>query len=338
MEIYFYIYFSLLFLALKEKRVKENYKKVSLVFILLAVFLAIRYQVGNDYAEYHNSFQNLTYDAYFEPGFIFLYKIFNSPEVFFALLSCFSLFLLYKAFKYFSEGYLYISLLVYYSAFFIIFNIHLIRQSVAIAIVLFSFTYLHKKKYLKFFILVLLATNFHKSALIAIPFSLIVIVKLNKKTRLLILGFAILSYIIFTFFRNEVFMLLYYFPVTNRFATVYNNLTYSSGYGISIGLLFDIVLFIFVNSRKNLSDKQLFLLNIFLCSIFINIAFNNFSVALRLGYYFRIVSIFLFVNLIKIRPKFIFYIFLIIYSGYYLNNNLFKGHAVLEYKTIFNKK
>ena len=341
MEIYFYIYFFLLFLALKEKKSIENKNQGAFIFTLLGVFLAIRYQVGNDYAEYYVIFNQIsegTYDSYFEPGFVFFYKLFDSPELFLAVLSITSVFILYRVFNYFSTNHFYVSLFLYYSVFLIIFNIHLIRQGVAIAIILLSFTYLHQKKYIKFVLLVLLAANFHKSALIALPFAFVIGLELTKNTRLIIFGIAIFSYLVFTFFKSEFFAVLSIIPITRRFASVYNNLRYSSGYGISMGLLFDVALFLFLNTRKNLNDKQLFLLNIFLCSIFISIAFNSFNVALRLGYYFRMVSVFLFVSLINVRPKLVFYMFLILYSGYYLHNNLYKGNAVLEYQTIFNKE
>lgn len=340
MEIYFYIYVALLFLALKEKKIIVNYKKPAFVFASLGVFLAIRYNVGNDYAEYTNVLNEITegfYTTYFEYGFVFFYKIFHSPEVFFAVLSLLSIFLLYKGFKYFSTEYLYISILVYYSTFFVIFNIHLIRQSVAIFFVFGAYIFLHKKKYLQCILLILLASSFHKSAIIVFPFCFLISMSLTKNTRLIVLGIATLFYMIFTFFKTQVFGVLSFIPITHRFAVVYYNMTYSSGYGISVGLLFDIILFLFVNSRRNLSSKQAFLLNIFLCALFINIACNSFNVALRLGYYFRLVSVFLFVSLIKIKPKIFFYLFLIIYSSYYLYLNLYKGHAVLEYHTIFNK-
>lgn len=335
---YYVIYGILLFLALGEMAVFRKKHLVRIVFTALAIFLAIRFQVGNDYAEYYMVLKGIsagTIEIYFEPGFLFLYSLVNNPEYFIAILSLISLFLLYKTFMFFETRYIFTALLLYFSVYFIIFNIHLIRQGFSIALVLYSFIYLYKKSYVRCVLLVLLAGSIHKSAFIVLPFLAIVAVDLKKNHRLLIVGLAILVFIVLTYFKQYVFMALALFPPTQRFAIKYNNEIYSGAYGISLGLLFDILLFLFINSRKNLSKKENFLMNIFLFSVFLSIAFNNFSIALRLGYYFRVVNVFLFLYLARIRPRWVFYTFLIVYTSYYLHNNLYKGNAVLEYRTIF---
>ena len=340
MTIYYLIYWVLFFLSTIERKLENNKRIKKLVFLGLAVFLAVRFQVGNDYAEYYNTLIKISrgdgVNTYFEPGLIFLYKLIDSPKLFFALLSCFSIFLLYKTLNYFKSNHIYTVLLLYYSVYFIIFNIHLIRQGVAISIIFFSFTYLHKRAYIKCLLLVLLAANFHKSALIVLFFIPVVLLNLNKYHRILILVAAFFIFIVFTFFKEYVFLGLYILPITRRFAMVYNNLTYSGSYGISIGLIFDFLLFLFINFKKNISREDKLLLNIFMCSLFIAISFNSYAIAFRLIYYFRVVNIFLFLYLMRVKPKFVFRVFLLIFTYYYLNNNLLKGNAVLEYKTIFN--
>lgn len=338
---YFIIYGILLTLALSELFVFGKKRPLQFLFLGLALFLAIRFQVGNDYAEYYIILNDLSAgknDIYFEPGFTFLYRIIDDPEWFIGLTSFFSMFLLYKTFIFFEKRYVFIALLLYFSLYFIIFNIHLIRQGLSITLVFYSFTFLFKKEYLKCFLFVLVASSIHKSALIVLPLLMITALNLTKNHRLIILGSAAIVYILLTYFKQYVFMALAVFPPTQRFALVYNNEFYSGSYGLSLGIIFDILLFLFINLRKNLSYKENFYLNLFLWSVCLSIAFNDFSVALRLGYYFRVINIFLFLHLVKIRPRWVFYSFLVVYTGYYLHNNLYKGNAVLEYRTIFKKE
>jgi len=343
MTIYYYIYSILLFFALfiQNGNPKRTKRITSFVFFLLTVFLAIRFKVGNDYEEYFTGFLEISrgnvdrLEGYYEPGFILFYQVFDNPRLFFAILILISFFCLYKVFCFFGRNHIFVSILLYFSLFLIVYNIHLVRQGVAISIVAYSFIYLYQKKYIYYVLFVLLAANFHKSALIVLPFTFLTMIRFSKNQRYVILLISLVIFVVITFFREQVFYVLYQIPVTRRFAEVYNNMEYSSSYGLSLGLLFDIFLFIFVNSRHNLSLKQRFLLNIFMCAVFINIAFNAYSVALRLGYYFRFSSVFMFILLFKIKPRFLIYAFMIVYSYYYLNANLTKGNAVLDYKTIF---
>lgn len=57
-----------------------------------------------------------------------------------------------------------------------------IRQTIAISIIIFGLHYLRKKKLLKYSIVVLLAMQFHKSALFALPLYFVADLEINRKT------------------------------------------------------------------------------------------------------------------------------------------------------------
>jgi hypothetical protein len=182
-----------------------------------------------------------------------------------------------------------------------------------------------------------MAMGFHVSALVGFLLLLLPKFKLTRSKRLYVVFIGIFLYIILLLTKNYFFDLIAHISFLERYAKVYNNAEYSHSYGISLGVLFDLILFCILNA-STLEAKDEFLLNIFTVSIVIFIVFNDFAVALRLGYYFRIVNILLIINLLRyIRPKMLFVLFITIYSYYYLETGLTTGNAVLEYRTLLDK-
>lgn len=59
-------------------------------------------------------------------------------------------------------------------------TMNFIRQSIAGIIALFALEFLKKKKFLPYLMIILVASTFHKSALILIPFFFINLIPLNK--------------------------------------------------------------------------------------------------------------------------------------------------------------
>lgn len=72
--------------------------------------------------------------------------------------------------KYSSNVYLSVMLFLLLSEYYCTMNF--IRQSIAGIIALFALEFLKKKKFLPYLMIILVASTFHKSALILIPFSL----------------------------------------------------------------------------------------------------------------------------------------------------------------------
>ena len=119
-----------------------------------------------------NSLKELM-DFRFEIGYVLLVKaislLTNNPNYMFVIISFITLFgICVFVYKYSSIKWmsilLFISLGFYYTSF------NMIRQFIAIAIVMLSYKYLIEKNFLKFFMIVLCASLFHMSALIFIPF------------------------------------------------------------------------------------------------------------------------------------------------------------------------
>lgn len=143
-------------------------------FALVFMFLALRYNFGNDYEAYLNSFLDpsaITYRA--DPGWILLNRLFQ-PVGFFAMtavlafLNCVVYYRLIT--KYVPAKYYWLAIFLYiFSPEFMLIHSSAMRQSVAIMLFVVSLGYLNKKDAIRYFLCIGLASLFHVSAIILLP-------------------------------------------------------------------------------------------------------------------------------------------------------------------------
>jgi len=168
---------------------------LKLSFTLIFLFLALRYNFGNDYETYLNIFIEIsqyeqltsfgnTYQ--FEAGWVWLNWLFR-PFGFFAMTAVLALFncVVYYRFikKYVPARYYWLAVFIYiFYPDFMLIHSSAMRQSVAIALFVFSLDYLYKKDAIRYFLCVGLASLFHLSALILFPIYLLGLFnwKINK--------------------------------------------------------------------------------------------------------------------------------------------------------------
>jgi hypothetical protein len=174
-------------------------------FIVVFIFLAIRYGYGNDYMGYLKYFLDVNqyvygfssyinnlfnFDAYsglreMEVGWMFLCKLFQ-PVGFFAMVAFISGFYCYIHYKLINE---YVPPLYYWFAVtifvfdpkYVLIQASAMRQSIAIIIFVTSFYYLKNQKFFKYGALIYFSSLFHKSSLVNMPIYLLTI-KNNKPT------------------------------------------------------------------------------------------------------------------------------------------------------------
>lgn len=201
-------FFCVLFAYLTQYKHGQWGLKVS--FALIFLFLALRYHFGNDYKTYLDAFTgiNQSNDIYllywvqhFEPGWIFLNKIFG-PLGFFtmiatlALLNCIVYYRFIK--KYIPVQYYWLAVFIYiFNPVFLLVSASAMRQSIAIMLFIFSLEYLYKKDAIRYFICVGLASLFHFSALILIPVYLVGVFnwRINKTTGVIIFSLFVFLYL-----------------------------------------------------------------------------------------------------------------------------------------------
>lgn len=185
----------------------------------------------------------------------------------------------------------FIGILVYEVLFYGFFSITGIRQTLAVAILLFSLKFIYERKLIPFIILGLVASTLHKSALIFLPFYFIA----NFKKPILLLSICFIS-------------LPLIFLVSHRFALFLTSFSFSESYanftephyverGAPVFLLFMIVFTIlilidgkklYVGKRYNIMSINAFSLALF----FTPLAWVDPSL-MRVVMYFSIFSIFL---------------------------------------------
>ena len=181
------------FLIKKSKLKYKNEIYMGAVFLILFCLSAFRYDVGVDYLYGYSPMWRSIISTPFsnwksigvEPGYVMLNyftNIFTDHFQGIFIVTSFiivSLMCLY-IYKYFPDK-LWGTFLIYGLGYYFV-SMCFIRQAIALFIVVFALMFARKKKIIPYMLLVLLASSFHKSALLMIPFYFILQIKFTKKT------------------------------------------------------------------------------------------------------------------------------------------------------------
>lgn len=291
---------------------KERSLFLYLTFAFIYMFCCFRsFDVGRDVAAYLTAYQktervpwdNWRY-IYFEYGYIALMKVCIavglSFRIFFFIIYAI---ILWPIMLFIREKspYPFLSVIIYISFQFFIFNLTGIRQSIAISILMLSYLVLSKdyckKRLLKFLLLVGMAALFHKSAIIfslAYPISRL---KLNKKTIGLFCVTAALGYF---------FNILGVGAILDMFEN--SHYKYSTDDSQQLGFLIVAMagivflsVWTYFNAKGKNKVQYQYVANILMASMSFMFLFNG-SVLLRsvMYYYFpMIISLPMFVNTLK---------------------------------------
>ncbi|MCD5113878.1 EpsG family protein [Enterococcus faecium] len=162
--------------------VKKNISKMILVFsILIPSLFATFRMVGTDTPVYYSKFNSLNgkslSDIFFTEGFkeagnsLFIYigNLVDSFNVYLFLYSFFTLFFIGLALKsLIREDLMGISFFLYLCIFYPA-SLNTMRQSLAVAIVFFSYKFILSKSFFQFFLWVVIAMQFHISSIVVLP-------------------------------------------------------------------------------------------------------------------------------------------------------------------------
>lgn len=207
MLFYYTIWFFISFFSFISP--KNPQAKIFYIFfiVFLTIVTGLRYQIGADWTNYLNIYDYFKGLNFFDsllitdPGYgilNYLSQYIGFKDTIFVNSICGLLFFIciYKVSISFKNYWL--TLLICYSYLILVVSMGYTRQSVAIALGLLAFKYLLNKKYNKYFISILLAFLFHKSAIILLAFSPLIILNnfFNKKVNFYI--YTLLSFIILT--------------------------------------------------------------------------------------------------------------------------------------------
>ena len=254
----------LLFVIISNICVKDEKKreKISIAIFLILTFLACfrKYTVGADTPQFWNNFlkmmdpeklQNMRY----EMGFMWLCQLIQlftkNPQFLLIITSIFINASVFLFIKKHSKNYLF-STLLYITLNFYFSFICLMRQGIAIAILLYAMDFLFVKKYIKFIVTVLIASLFHSSCVFCLGFLVLPFIRSNKRIILLTIVASIICFAL----SRPLFLF-----VASTFAdySKYINSQYAQPSYISAGL-YTLTNFLFllcgfvIPSKKNVSN------------------------------------------------------------------------------------
>ncbi|MDR2270651.1 MAG: EpsG family protein [Sphingobacterium sp.] len=222
----------------------------------------------------------------------------------------------------------YLSLFLYLTLYIYFYSFNIVRQCIAISIC-FAAVSLFLDKKMKFFGLVLLAINFHASAIIIVPLYFIRNIKLNSvKISILLISTFFMGIFLPSYLVSLGATVGYAKYLTGNFelGSLVGNMFFS--------LLLNGIFFIVYKFENQKNDRlfYLFLLFLIVSNILIRFPFGN-----RIILYFGIFQILYFPNLLARLPRkerSIMFIFILLYA--LLMFAIFYGNGeILPYKTVF---
>lgn len=344
---YFIIFFLLLILPSK------NINK--LAFILLLLFLGIRYNIGFDFSGYYKLAENYkmfgfpllnksnfdTESLYFYNGIEFLNKIlyqitwfFKKPQLIIFLYSFLELFFIKIGLDKKNIQNRFVWILMLSIPIFLFNYMSIMRQAVATSIIFYNYNNIIEKKYIKSFFFVIIATLFHSSALCCIFIYIISIFNLNlKKLLYMLIAFLTPLYVLFITETKISFIAKYHHYFVNYSRS-------GGGKVFYIILILTIILLIFY---KKLKEKDIVLINnvLFGCLIYLNIYFLG-DIVTRISLYYLILIFYMIEDIINLfKSKMIIKIFLTVSCFIFLFYTLYADKKNLKklvpYKTFYSK-
>lgn len=207
-----------------QKIVKlKNKEKIflTIAFIEMLLFLGLRdITIGTDlknYIPYFNFFKNTTWNGIFlldlERGYIILNKIislFGGENFFLFIVAIICLAGVYISIKQYSQNYFF-SIFIYITMQFYIFLFSGLRQAIAFSIIWISLKYVIERKLFKFILFVLIASTFHKSAIICLPIYFIATKKITLKYFMFFMWTLIVAFV----FKGEIVNLITRYVYSN---------------------------------------------------------------------------------------------------------------------------
>ena len=267
------------------------------LYIYLTLLIGLRYMVGGDSYSYMLYFNNvspgkmfdISWDADYQPLFVFftslcktIYPSFTSFQILHAFIINTCLFYFIAKNSQYRFSTLFLCLLMFY----INFTVEILRESLAIMVFIYNYKNLENKKWVKYYIGVLIAVMFHLSAVFLIILPFLKFLRLNKSyIVLLIIAFLVLNQLnfIFTFFEN--------IEKINKKVNDYSEASYgwkSTLLFFTTRTLIPVGFFLWAKSKFNILIKYEFLICVFgllgICSIFNTIIFTRFTNYIMLFY------------------------------------------------------
>ena len=325
--------------VLTSNRVRlYNFPRLYFYILILAtpVFLgAVRWGVGVDfwnYLEKYHNYQSINMIEALKESREPLYNLLNYTAdflfygkdwgVFFLSSFIIMLFILLTLDYYKKKVSLPMGLFIYFMIYYIE-SFNLVRQSIALSIVLYAYCYVLERRPFKYLFIILIAYLFHNSAIICIFFYLLSYKKSNFSSFKNMVYYILI--IVSPFLIGQLLLLLNYIPFLNFYTERYNFTSSTIGYGY--GFLIEtipVVVPALIFKRKLIKENPNyeFFVNLALLSVPLRLAGYYLYWISRMVYYASMIQIILIPIILclirnKLKRRVAYLIFILFYIGYF---------------------
>ncbi len=259
---------AVFFAWLESAKIYKHGLKAALFTVFL--FLALRYNFGNDYMGYFDGFYSLNSDVdsfYYkgiEVGWLYLSILFL-PFGFFTLqffLAAFTTIVIYKFVrKYVPNKYYWFAVFVYvFSPYQMLVLSSAIRQSIAGIFFLFAIDFIVNKKFIWYLFFIFLATLFHSSAGFLYP--LVILPYINWKISfpyLVMISLIFFSAILYAkeLFETIQYLILLYFDIYQTYASD-GDFIMDVGIGFVLIILMNLLIFFYMQNDSSATNNLLY--------------------------------------------------------------------------------
>lgn len=326
--------------------------------VLASIVLGYRYGVGVDYFSYENLYNSQSYSSIFdssaaEPIFGIIYQLgYHLGLSFNAVLSVLTLFSFYFLYKSFANNrrILFWVILFFFFSGQLFWHLNILRQSIALSILIYSVKYVVNRRPLHFFFFVLLASGFHVSSIFFVFAYLSVyinrVIYYRKLQVLLLLISIVFSKEILNAIISVAVTLMDYTPYS-RYGTLVSTmeLTSGSGLGMMVKSISDFIIICYVIKLADFYVCKKF--NVYYIIYFVGaIMANVFGLNLLLNRIaflfvsFRFIILAFLLNYlccnVTPRNKFVVFGILLLFFGYFVGMILWHNNDCSPFKFVFS--
>lgn len=334
---------SVFLLSFVGNSVRTKNNKLFLLIILYATilsFLAFRYYVGWDYYAYDRAILGDSYYAVVKKQEFLSYALVGlsqrtgSSFLFFLVNALVSISFVFLTVKDNSQN-LWASLIIFVCfPLFYLNSFSVVRFFTALSISFFAFTFIKKKKILPYFLFVILASGFHLTALICLPFYFFS--KIKTKTYVYLIIAVVLIIFKYLFFQ----LIDAYFPQYISYLSETESQEGTKAIFFFVVLL--VVFFVLIHYRKDFYQENYRAFNLFYFGVLLYIMFlRQGTLGHRLSLFGTIYSVFLIPNAIsfskRIDKRLLYSAVFVFCVSAFVYTILVGSETYLPYKTIWSK-
>lgn len=335
-------------------------KGMFFAFFLIGLISCIRCDYGSDYPSYYKIFHNTVdypfdFDNLFNqtepPGWILLCYLFEPLGYFgfVAALSVFQIIIYYKLIKnYVPLNMQWLAVIIYlFNPTIWLLQLSMMSQGLSISLFLLSFSFIEQKRWKAAFIILFIASTFHTSALILIPFAFLGLLKEQyQKITAFILIIAAFAMFFSSSVLNSVFGSVLQFAQFKYYEEYYGAQN-EENVSFGLGFLLQIIPFVvaMILMIKNKFNHTFFIATIiYLMALIILPIAKIIPLAVRVSYYFEVFSIItipyilskLNNKVVKFFVVFVFFLMMVVnYLDFFSVGSVYRD-SYIEYTTILD--